>query len=264
MIRFFLILLITLIVGYISIVILFYLKQKSLLYVTTTSILSNFPTFMIESSGESINIFVLNKESQEAIIYFGGNSESMGQSCDYFSRLFVTKRVYLMDYRGYGDSTGEPSEEGIYSDALALYDKVKLNHTKVSIVGRSLGSGVATYVASQREVSALVLITPFDSIVNVAQELYPYIPISLLAKDRYNSKARVKDIKAPTLILIAQNDTLVTNKRTESLIEAFIPNQLTVETIEGRGHGDIVSDERYNKLIQDFIGEINAKIWVGK
>lgn len=239
--------------GYIAIIILFYLKQKSLLYVTTPSILSNFPTIKLQNQDENINIFVLNQESKEAIIYFGGNSESMVKSCDYFSNLFATKRVYLMDYRGYGDSSGEPSEEGIYSDALALYDKVKLNHTQISIVGRSLGSGVATYVASKRDISRLALITPFDSIVNVAQELYPYIPISLLAKDRYDSKSRIKDIKIPTLILMAQNDTLVTNKRTQALIEAFPLNQLTVETIDGRGHGDIVSDERYNKVIQNFI-----------
>lgn len=243
-----------LIIIYIAVSILLYFRQDSLLYFPTPSISSNYPTIKLQNGGESINIFVLNQKSEDAIIYFGGNAESMANSCDYFAKLFPQSRVYLMDYRGYGDSSGEPKEDGIYSDALALYDKIKVNHKSISIIGRSLGSGVATYVASQREVSKLALITPFDSIVEVAKGMYPIFPISLLLTQRYESKKRVKDIKAPTLIVMAQNDTLITNERTHSLIEAFAPNQLTVETIKDRGHSDITSHERYPKVIQDFIG----------
>ena len=89
----------------------------------------------------------------DAIIYFGGNAESMAQSSDEIARQFPAFTVYLMDYRGYGRSTGEPSEEGLYSDALKLYDTMKSKYESISIGGRSLGSGIAVYVASQRKVS---------------------------------------------------------------------------------------------------------------
>ena len=94
-----------------------------------------------------------------------------------------------MDYRGYGFSTGVSTEATLYRDALKLYDSVKSKHTRISLGGRSLGTAVATYVAAYREVSKLALITPFDSIVNVAQGKYPVYPVHLLLHDTFDSKA---------------------------------------------------------------------------
>ncbi|MEA3433585.1 MAG: alpha/beta hydrolase, partial [Campylobacterota bacterium] len=160
-----------------------------------------------------------------------------------------------MDYRGYGGSTGEPTEEGLYSDALKLYDTIKPKHSRISIGGRSLGSSIATYVAAHREVSKLALITPFDSIVNVANGRYPIYPVSFLLHDKYDSKSRVKNIRAKTFIVMAQNDKIITRERTQQLIDAFDPSQLEVMIIENRGHNDISSDAKYYKIMQDFIGE---------
>ena len=160
-----------------------------------------------------------------------------------------------MDYRGYGGSTGEPTEKGLYSDALKLYDTIKGKHNRISIGGRSLGSGIATYVAAHREVSKLALITPFDSIVNVAQGRYPIYPVSFLLHDKYDSVSRTKEIKAKTFIVLAQKDSVILRERTQQLIDAFDPSQLEVTIIEDRGHNDISSDAKYYKIMQDFIGE---------
>ena len=99
------------------------------------------------------------------------------------------------------------------------------------------------------------MITPYDSIVNVAQGRYPIFPISFLLHDKYDSVSRVKEIKAKTLIVIAQNDKVITRERTQNLIDAFDPDQLQVVTIKNRGHIDISSDAKYYKIMQDFIGE---------
>lgn len=209
----------------------------------------------LQNEGASINVIILNEGYENAILYFGGNAESMAQSSDYIAQQFPTFTVYLMDYRGYGGSTGEPTEEGLYSDALKLYDTIKPKHSRISIGGRSLGSSIATYVAAHREVSKLALITPFDSIVNVANGRYPIYPVSFLLHDKYDSKSRVKHIKAKTFIVMAQNDKIITRERTQQLIDAFDPSQLEVMIIENRGHIDISSDAKYYKIMQDFIGE---------
>ncbi|WP_373030955.1 alpha/beta hydrolase [Sulfurovum sp.] len=244
-----------LLIGYVGTGLFLYLNQRSLLYFPTPNISTSYTQITFQNQGESIHIIVLNKGHENAILYFGGNAESMAQSSDEIARQFPAFTVYLMDYRGYGGSTGEANEEGLYSDALKLYDTVKPKHDCIAIGGRSLGTGIATYVAAHREVSKLALITPFDSIINVAQEMYPIFPISYLLHDGYDSLSRIKEINAKTLIIIAQKDKVITKERTQQLIDAFDTDQLQVMTIKNRGHIDISSDATYYKMMQDFIGE---------
>jgi len=232
-----------------------YIKQRSFLYFPTPNIETQYPNMTLKNDGENINVFVLNEGHEHAILYFGGNAESMAQSTGYIAAQFPTFTLYLMDYRGYGASTGEASEEALYRDALKLYDTVAPKHTSISIGGRSLGSGVATYVASKREVSKLALITPFDSILSVAEGKYPIYPVSCLLTDTYDSAGRVKSIKAKTFIVMAENDRVIPRKNTQNLINAFDARQVEVATIKNRGHIDVSSDVRYYKIMQDFIGE---------
>ncbi len=246
---------ILLLLGYMGMGLFLYVNQRDFLYFPTADMTTSYTDITLQNEGESIKIIVLNKGYKNAILYFGGNAESMAQSSDYIAQQFPEFTVYLMDYRGYGGSTGEPTEKGLYSDALKLYDTIRPQHKRISIGGRSLGTGIATYVAAHREVSKLALITPFDSIVNVAQGRYPLYPVVFLLHDQYDSKSRVKEIRAKTFIVMAQNDKIITAERTQKLIDAFDPAQVQVTTIENRGHNDISSDARYYKIMQDFIGE---------
>jgi len=246
---------ILLLLGYVGMGLFLYVNQRGFLYFPTANMPTAYQNMTLHNEGESIQVIVLNKGYKNAILYFGGNAESMAQSSDYIAQQFPAFTVYLMDYRGYGGSTGEPTEQGLYSDALKLYDSIKPEHDRISIGGRSLGTAVATYVAAHREVSKLALITPFDSIVNVAYDRYPMYPVSLLLHDKYDSQSRVKKIKAKTFIVMAQNDRIITAERTQKLIDAFDPMQLKVTMIQNRGHNDISSDAGYYKIMQDFIGE---------
>ena len=224
---------------YLSVGLFLYLNQQSFLYYPTAKIVTKYKNIFLENDQEKINVIVLNEGHQSAILYFGGNAESMGESADYIAGQFPDFTVYLMDYRGYGFSTGKASESGLYSDALRLYDSVKENHIHISVGGRSLGTAIATYVAAHRDVMKLALITPFDSIVNVAKDRYPIYPVSLLLEDQYDSKSWVHKIKAQTFIVIAENDEVIPLERTEKLIEAFPKSQVQVDTIKNRGHSDI-------------------------
>lgn len=246
---------ILLLIGYVGMGIFLYIYQRNFLYFPTAKMNTSYEKMVLKNENESINIIILNKGYKNAILYFGGNAESMAQSSDYIAQQFPEFTVYLMDYRGYGASTGEPTEEGIYSDALKLYDTIQPQHDRISIGGRSLGSGVAIHVASKREVSKLALITPFDSIISVAEEMYPLYPVSFLLEDKYDSKSKVKDIRAVTFIVMAEDDKIISRKHTQKLIDAFEPAQLKVTIIKNRGHNDISSDANYYKVMQDFIGD---------
>jgi len=230
-----------------------FFNQHSFLYFPTADIPTKYERFTLHNEGEKINVLRLNPGQVKAILYFGGNAESMAESSDYIAGQFPEFTVYLMDYRGYGASSGQASEAGLYSDALKLYDSIKSKHKTISIGGRSLGTGIATYVAAHRKVDKLALITPYDSIVNVAQAMYPYYPVGFLLNDSYDSLGRVKDIKAKVLIVMAENDQVILKERTQNLISAFDHRQLEVVVIKNRGHIDISSDEKYYKIMQDFI-----------
>ena len=106
-------------------------------------------------------------------------------------------------------------------------------------MGRSLGSGVATYVAVNRQVEKLLLVTPFDSIENVAKNIYWMFPVSLLIKDKFQSINRVKNISAKTYIFIAENDRVIPRARSEQLIAQFSGQLKDSIVISGADHNDI-------------------------
>jgi pimeloyl-ACP methyl ester carboxylesterase len=203
------------------------------------------------NEGVSLKLTVLNKEQKSAIIYFGGNAETVDNNVDEFSLIFPSHAVYLFKYRGYSGSGGEPTEAGNYSDALALYDKIKEQYADISIIGRSLGSGVATYLASKREIKKLVLITPFDSLESVAQEAYRMYPMSLLVKDKYDSFSRAKEIKSSILIIMAEHDQVIGKEHTKRLIRALPASQLKVEIIRNAGHNNISNQDLFYSLLEN-------------
>lgn len=232
-----------------------YLNQKNLLYYPSSYITKNYTNMTMENGGESINVIVANEGNKNAIIYFGGNAEAMAITAEDISRRFPGFTLYLMEYRGYGRSSGESSEQGQYSDALKLYDTVRQRHEEISIGGRSLGAGIAIYVAAHKEVKNLALITPYDSIVNVGQKQFPIYPVDLLLKDKYNVIPYVKDINSKTLVIIAEQDKVIPKVNTQNLINAFDTQELEVVVIKDRGHNDLSLDDKYYKTLQDFVNK---------
>lgn len=238
---------------YIGIGVLLFIKQRDFLYFPVGSVKPVSGEEIFINGNESIKVTVLNKGNRNAIIYFGGNAEVVDGNAQFFPTQFPEHTVFLVKYRGYGGSTGTPTEEGIYSDALYIFDKIKPRFGTISLIGRSLGSGVATLVASKRDIHKLVLITPFDSIQNIAQEKFPIYPMSLLLKDKYNSVDRVSSIKAKTFVIVAENDEIIGMKHTEKLVKKFPSSQITLAVIKGKGHNTISNNEEYYNLLKGFI-----------
>ena len=227
-------------------------SQRKFLYFPTEKIPHSFDQEIIFSGNETIEVIVLNKGKKDALLYFGGNAEPVIYNAADFLKAFPFHTVYLFNYRGYGGSSGQPTEKGIYSDALIVFDRVEKRHSKISVIGRSLGSGVATYLASERSIEKLALITPFDSIKNVAQSKFFIYPMFLLLKDKYDSFSRVKHIKAATIAIVAENDNVIPNKRSFRLINEFPSDQITVKIITGSGHNDLSEKPEYYNYLKAF------------
>lgn len=241
------------VILYFSIGILLVVSQRSLLYFPSKAINHPFKEIKFQNKDVALRLIASNENAKDAIIYFGGNAEAVYASHDDFSHYFKTRALYLLNYRGYGGSRGTPREKELYEDALLIYDALHLKHKNITLIGRSLGSGVATYVAANRDIEKLILITPFDSIQAVAQEKFPIYPMQLMLFDKYDSIARARDIKAQTLFLIAEDDTLVPNENSLKLYDAFAPQKVQKEIFKGYNHNNIQLAPLYYKKMQQFL-----------
>jgi pimeloyl-ACP methyl ester carboxylesterase len=156
------------------------------------------------------------------LIYFGGNAEEVSWLAASAGR-YAGWSLLLINYRGYGGSEGKPGEAALFADALQIYDYAagRAQGGRVAVMGRSLGSGVAVYLASQRPVAGVILVSPYDSIESVAKGIYPYLPISLMLKHRFDSIARAPGIKLPLLCLVASADRVIPRPHSERLYAAW-------------------------------------------
>lgn len=209
----------------------------------------------VEIKGNEITLRgrVINPKRPKALLYFGGNSEQIEQHAEFFSTL-PDYTAYLVPYRGYGGNPGSPTEPDLYRDAELTYDSIAGDHESVSVIGRSLGSGVATYLGRNRRLDKLILVTPYDSMSKMAQQKYPAFPMHLILKDKYESWRRVSQIDVPTLILKADNDSMVPHERTDSLIAHFKPSIVTAITVPKTHHNDIYNSVLYKASISNFLG----------
>ena len=160
------------------------------------------------------------------------------------------RSLYLPHYRGYGGSAGSPSEAALFADALAVYDMVRNTHDDIAVMGRSLGSGVATYLAAHRSVSRLVLVTPFDSLATVAAGHYPFFPVRLLLRDRFDSAFWAARVEAPTLLLAAGRDRIVSPESSERLLAAFRPGVASLKVVAEAGHNDISLFPAFSRYLE--------------
>ena len=241
------------IIIYFLIGLLLYLFQRNLIYFPTQKINHSYSKLILENQRETIEVIVLNPKKDLGLIYLGGNAEQVINNAEVFLKEFPSHTIYLFNYRGYGGSTGEPTEKGIYSDVIFLFDTIKDNHDKINVFGRSLGTGVATYLASKRPVEKMILVSPYESITSIAQKKFPIYPIFLLLKDPYESINRVKDIKAKTLFIIAEKDQIISKKHSIRLAKEFPEKQITFKTILNSEHNNISMNNEYYRHIKNFI-----------
>lgn len=188
------------------------------------------------------------------VMYFGGNAEEVSWMLDEAARRTPEVGWLLVDYRGYGSSGGSPSETALVGDAIQWYDSISKNYKAVYVFGRSLGSGVAVQLAAQRPVAGVILVAPFDSLVEVGKRHYPILPVSWLLRHRFDSVALAPKIAAPLLCIVASGDEVVPAEHSKRLFDAWGGEKRWVG-LEGAGHNSTDDAADYWPSIRKFLSE---------
>ena len=188
------------------------------------------------------------------MIYFGGNAEDVENRAARFSSAFPGHTVYLVAYRGYGASGGKPTQRDIVGDGIALHAIVAGHHPDgVDVIGRSLGSAVAMQVCARATVRRLVLVTPLDSAVAVAEHHLPTWAARLLIADRWDSISAARDLDATTLVVRAGKDQTIPPACTSALV-AVLPAARIIDFPEA-DHDSVVETEGYLEAIEAFLAD---------
>jgi fermentation-respiration switch protein FrsA (DUF1100 family) len=191
---------------------------------------------------ESLNAWWLPVAgARGAVLLLPGNAGNLSQRVDYarmFARLGYS--TLLIDYRGYGKSTGRPSEQGTYSDADAawrwLTESRGIDPGGIVIYGESLGGAVAAWLASKYTPRALVLASTFTSIVDLGAELYWFVPVRIISRFKYDTLSRLREVHAPVLVIHSREDQVVPYSHAQRLYAAANEPKTFLE-IAG-GHND--------------------------
>jgi alpha-beta hydrolase superfamily lysophospholipase len=187
----------------------------------------------------------------DVLIGFGGNAqdaEGLGQD---IASDFPDLNVVVFHYRGFGPSTGRPSEAALLADAVTIYDTIaaRISAPRVYAVGISLGSAVAAYLSKERPLAGVLLITPFDSVEAIAKENYFWVPVGLLLRHRFPSATFMTGNATPAAVIAAAEDRVVKPRRTKALT-ARLENLVFEATVQGAGHETLYQLPAYATTLQ--------------
>ena len=224
---------------------IYFLQRSMIYYPQPAPAVAAAQRMALKADGAELVVWLRPHDGPKALVYFGGNAEDVSANLPSLPAAFPGHAIYLMNYRGYGGSTGTPSEQSLQRDALLLFDQVHAEHPDVTVMGRSLGSGLAVRVASARPVGRLVLVTPYESLSGLAAALFPYFPVRWLLVDRYESGRNAPQVKAPTLIIAAERDEVIPRWSTDQLQSRFAGGVATLKVIAGAGHNTISEEPAY-------------------
>jgi uncharacterized protein len=172
------------------------------------------PVTLATPDGETLVLWLSPaSDDRPTILFLHGNAGEIADRADRFA--FYQAQGYgvaFLSWRGYGGSTGTPSETGLLTDAKTAYDHLRgqgIPPSRIVLVGESLGTGPAVITAAANPVAAVLLEAPYSAAVDIARQAYPWLPVGLLMKDQYRSRDHIDRINAPLLILHGENDRVI-------------------------------------------------------
>ncbi|MGW9686217.1 alpha/beta hydrolase [Flagellimonas sp. 2504JD1-5] len=244
------------------IIAMFYLLQEKLIFLPTTLPQNynyvfdgDFSEIFIDApDGATLNALQFHAENPKGLIlYFHGNAGDLsrwGKIVEPFSDLGYD--VLIMDYRKYGKSKGRLSEDALHKDAQLFYDhaRKKFKEDKIIVFGRSLGASIATKVASNNNPRKLILETPFYSLMDVAKDRFPFLPLRHLLKYKFDSFDFIQNVESPIRIFHGTTDNVVPYESGKKLFDAIPHSDKKFYTIKNGGHNDLATFESYQKSIQ--------------
>ena len=212
----------SIIIAYIVVIIFVYFYQRNLLYhpsennYQNDTIQFNHQEIFIKVNDEiKLKSWIINKDLKnfKTLVFFHGNAGDLSNRIYKLNELDkLDINILLISWRGFSGNEGYPTEKNLYEDAEAAIkwlNKKKVSNSQIILYGESLGTGVAVEIASKNNFNSIILESPFTSIENSAKIYYPYLPVSFLLKDRYDSISKIKKINSPILIMHGRKDDIV-------------------------------------------------------
>ena len=245
-------LLIIVLIGYGGLLLLVYLGQRALQYFPerahTPPAAAGLPeaeeVVLDSSGGERVIVWHIPPRGEKPVVlYFQGNGGSLRGRVDRFRALAADGTgLIALSYRGYGGSSGRPTEKGLIDDALAAYAFAAARYpaSRLALWGESLGTGVAVALAAQKPVGRIVLESPFTSIADIAAQIYWFFPVRLLIKDSYRSDLLIGTVTAPFLILHGDKDSIVPITLGDQLYKLITAPKRFVR-FPGAGHNELAA-----------------------
>jgi fermentation-respiration switch protein FrsA (DUF1100 family) len=237
-----------------------YFAQRALLYPGATNAADALPAVVpwgvrvgiATPDGQTLAaIHVPASQGRPTMLLFPGNGDNV---VNYgFLGDMLSARGYgllAVSYRGYPGSTGSPDEAGLLIDGLAAFDwlSARAGSSPIIVVGRSLGTGVAVNTSAERDAAAVVLVSAYESVLALARDSYPYLPVSVLIKDSFRSDLRIGRVSAPKLFLHGDLDTSIPLASGKALFDAG-PEPKAFSVQRGRSHNDIWTPDLVDEMI---------------
>ncbi|MGH8617347.1 MAG: alpha/beta hydrolase [Burkholderiales bacterium] len=202
--------------------------------------------------------WVPRADARGTVVLFHGNAGSIASRIPYAAMFHkLGYATLLVEYRGYGRSTGTPSEAGTYRDAEAawryLTETRKLKPERIVVMGESLGGGVATWLAAKYKPGALILASSFTSLIDVGADVYWFLPVRLIGRTRYDSLSRMTDIDCPVLVAHSQEDEIIPVSHGQALFLAAPDPKLFVKLAGGHNDGFLYVRPEWAEVVGVFL-----------
>jgi hypothetical protein len=204
--------------------------------------------------------FVPSAQSRGTVLFLHGNAGNISHRLDFllmFHRLGYS--TLIIDYRGYGNSAGKPSEQGTYLDAEAawrhLTETRKIPSDTIALFGESLGGAVAAWLAVRHEPAALVIASGFTSVPDLAAKFYPYLPVRRLSRFSYGTREYLQSVAAPVFIAHSPDDEIIPYRHGRALYDAAKPPKQFLELSGGHNEGFIFVRDSWARALGEFLDE---------
>lgn len=258
--------------AYLLLVVFVYLTQASMLYLpnlpgreldaTPEAIGLPFEDVTLEASdGVSIHGWFVPGESERVLLYFHGNAGNISH------RLYSIREwrelglsVFIIDYRGYGQSEGKPTEQGLYRDGTAAWQYLTGNRgiapDDIVVFGRSLGGSVAAWLAARENPAALIVESSFTSVPDIGQDAYPWLPVRWLSRFKHATRDHVSKAAMPVLVVHSRDDEIIPFHHGEAIFEAANEPKTFLEIRGGHNDGHALSGAVYRDGMMDFLNSL--------
>ena len=217
------------------------------------------PLEVVAADGTRLRGWIVKGTAAPAptVIYFGGNAEEVSWTLS-DARWPREWTIVGLNYRGYGASEGKPGEPALTADALAIYDAVAqrddVDPHRIVVFGRSLGTAIAAHLAAARPVAGAILVSPFDSMTAIGKLHYPWLPVSLLLRHRFDAIPDAKRNAIPLLAIVAGSDSIIPPVRSRALYDAWAGPK-TWQVVPRADHNDLGNDAAFWESVAVFLAQ---------